>query len=166
MTGQILVALKRNEQLGEIVPYIEKIAQPGMRVVLLIPYPVTGDFVWLGDHWITTESPREAMLAGRRIMEKYSWDVQRGLAEQRVLVAREALWKKRIEVAVEVYTGSLRRLIKEYTANGDVHLIMMRAGSDHPVMRLLRRTMPLFGLFRKFSFQPVLLFCPRRGWSS
>ena len=159
---QILVALKKNEQLEEIVPYLEKIAQPGMKVVLLIPYPVTGDFVWLSDHWITTESPRKAMLAGRRIMERYSWEVQRGLAEQRASVAREALCRKRVEVAVEVYTGSLRRVIKEYTATGDVHLIMMRAGSDHPMMRLLRRTVPLSGLFRKSGFQPVLLFCPRQ----
>jgi len=158
---QILVALKRNEQLEEIIPYLEKIAQPGMRVVLLIPYPVTGDFVWLRDHWITTESPREAMLAGRRIMESYSWDVQRGLAEQKVSVDREALSRKRVEVAVEVYTGSLRRVIKEYTATGDVHLIMMGAGSSHAIMRLLRRTVPFIGLFTKSTFHPVLLFCPR-----
>ena len=161
MAGKILVALKRDDRLEEIIPYIEKIAQPGMKVVFLLHYPVAGDFLWLGDHWITTESPREALLAGQRIVEKYSWDVQRGLAEQRVLIAREALRRKGIEVAVELYTDSLGRVVRDYTASGDVHLIMMGAGRSHPMMRLLQRTVPLLGLFRRPSFQPVLLVCPR-----
>ena len=161
MAGKILVSLKKNDRLEEIIPYIEKIAQPGMKVVFLLRYPVTGDFLWLGDHWVTTESPREALLAGRRVMEKYSWDVQRGLAEQRVLVARKALRRKEIEVAVELYTDSLGRVVRDYTATGDVHLIMMRAGSGNPMIRLLRQTLPLLGLFRKSSSSPVLLFCPR-----
>ncbi len=135
MAGKILVALKRNDRLEEIIPYIEKIAQPGMKVVFLLRYPVAGDFLWLGDHCVTTESPREAMLAGRRIMQRYSWEVQRALAEQKVLIAREALRRKEIEVAVEIYTDSLRRVVRHYTATGDVHLIMMGAGSGHPMMR-------------------------------
>ena len=161
MAEKILVALKRDDRLEEIIPYIEKIAQPGMKVVFLLRYPVTGDFLWLGDHWVTTESPREALLAGRRIIERYSWDVQRGLAEQRVLVAREALRRKEIEVTVELYTDSLRRVVRDYTAAGEVHLIMMGAGRTHPMMRLLQRTVPLLGLFRKRSSSPVLLFSPR-----
>ncbi len=162
MSGQILVALKRNEQMEEIIPYIEKIAQPGMKVVFLFPYPVTGDFAWLGDHWITTESPRKAMLEGRAIMEKYSWELQRGLAEQRASGAREALLRKGIELEVEVYAGSLRRVVREHAATEDVHLVMMPAGSSYPVIRLLRRMAPLAGLFRKPGFHPVLLFCPRQ----
>jgi hypothetical protein len=161
MAGKILVALKSNDRLEEIIPYIEKIAQPGMSVVFLLRYPVTGDFLSLGDHWVTTESPREAMLAGRRIMQRYSWDVQRGLAEQRITVAREALRGKGIQVAVDVYTDSLRRVVRHYTATGDVHLIMMGAGSGHPMMRLLRWTAPLLGIFRMRTSSPVLLFSPR-----
>lgn len=163
MAGKILVALKSNDRLEEIIPYIEKIAQPGMSVVFLLRYPVTGSFLWVRDHWVTAESPREALLAGRRVLEKYSWDVQKGLAEERILVAREALRRKEIEVTVDVYTDSLRRMIRNYTANGDIHLIMMGAGSGHTMMRLLRRTVPLLGLFRRPSSPPVLLFCPRHA---
>lgn len=161
MAGKILVALKRNDRLEEIIPYIEKIAQPGMKVVFLLRYPVSGDFLWLADHYVTTESPTKAMLAGQRIMERYSWNAQKGLAEQRVSVARESLCKKGIKVAVDLYTDSLRRVVRDYTAHGDVHLIMMGAGNGHPIVRLLRRTLPLLGLFGKPSSSPVLLFHPR-----
>ena len=163
MAAQILVAVKRNERLAEIIPYVERIAQPGMRVVLLFPYPVTGNFTWLGDHWVTTESTREAMLAGRALVERYSWELQKGLAEHRALAAGEALVRKGIEVAVEVYTGSLKKVLREDTASERVHLIMMRAGSDHWMMELLRRIPPLVGFRGESSTHPVLLFCPRQA---
>lgn len=163
MAGQILVALKKSEQVKEIVPYIERVAQPGMKVVLLFPYPVTGSFLWLRDHWITAESPREAMLAGRALVERYSWELQRGLAEQRALAAGENLIRMGIELVVEIYTGSLRKLLREYAAGEDIHLIMVWAGSDHPVIEMWRRIAALMGLLKESRAQPVLLFCPRQA---
>ena len=38
MARQILVALKSEDRLSQMIPYIEKIAQPGMRVVFLIRF--------------------------------------------------------------------------------------------------------------------------------
>ncbi len=159
MAGQILVPLKRHDRIEEIVPYLEKVANVGMRVVFLIPYPVDPWF-HLRDHWVTTESAREAMLAGRRIMERYSWEVQRGLAEQKVFPAQKALHRKGVEVAVEVCTGSLRRVLRDYAANRDVHLIMVRAGSGHPLMRFLRRMILAPWSFKRSSSPAVLLLHP------
>lgn len=163
MTAQILVVLKRNEQVEEILPYVEKIAQPGMKVVFLSRYPVAGDFLWLRDHWITAESTSEAILAGRSVVEQYSWEVQRALAEQKVSAARKALRKKGIEVAIDIYAGSVSRLVRDYAVGEDVQLIMMGAGHGHPVARLLRRAAAFFGLFGEHSAAPVLLFSPRRA---
>lgn len=158
MAGKILVPL-RKDRMEEIIPYLEKIAEPGMRVVFLIPYPME-PWLWLQDNWVTTESPREAMLQGRKIMDKYSWDVQRGLAEQKVSSAREALRRRGVEVAVDVYTGRLREVLRSYTLNGDVHLIMIPTRSGHLTMRLLRGTIRLFGMLKRPSFSPVLLLHP------
>jgi hypothetical protein len=69
--GKILVSLGRHDGIEEILPYIEKIAHPGMRVVFLIPYPVKL-WPWFRDHWITTESRRAAIVAGRKIIHEYS----------------------------------------------------------------------------------------------
>ncbi len=162
MAGQILVPLKRHDRIEEIIPYIETIAKPGMRVVFLIPYPVESR-LWFRDHWVTTESTREAMLAGRRIMERYSWEAQRELAEQKVFLAREALRSRGVEITVDVYAGSLKRVVRSYTGNGDIYWIMMQTGSSLPMRGLLDRTLSLFGLLKRPGFSPMLLLHPDYG---
>lgn len=157
MTGKILVPLKRRDRIEEVIPYLEEVASSGMRVVFLIPYPVKS-WLYLRDHWVTTESAREAMLKGRKIMEAYSWELQKALAEQKVGLAREGLQRRKVEVAVDVYTGSLRRVIGDYSVNGNVHLVMMRARGSHLLMRLFSRTIFLFGLFKRPSSSPALLY--------
>lgn len=160
MAGQILFALKRNDRLEQIIPYIEKIAQPGMRVVFLIHYPANGSFEWLRDHWVTSEFSEEAKLAGEKIRETYSLEEQRRLAEQKVFLAQEALRKRGVEIAVDVYTGRLRRAVESYTRNGDVYWIMMRVGTGLGMMKFLHRTIPFFRLFQHPSFSPMLLLRP------
>ena len=46
MAEKILVPLKRHHRVEEVVPYIEKVTQPGTSVVFLIHHPVT-NFKWL-----------------------------------------------------------------------------------------------------------------------
>lgn len=160
MAGQILVALRRNERLEQIIPYIERIAQPGMRIVFLIHYPVDGGFGWVRDHWVETESPREAALAGKKILERYSLEEQRQSAEYKVFLAQEALRKRGVEIVADVYTGCLRKVVEGYTRRGDVHLIMMRGGIGLRIMRFLHGTIPFFSLLKRPSFSPVLLLHP------
>ncbi len=162
MAGQILVPLRGRDSIAEITPYLERLARPGMRVVFLIPYPVE-PWLWWQDHWVTVESPTKAMRAGRKIAERYSWDLQRGLAEQKVSPARKVLHKAEVEIAVDVYTGSVRKVMASYTRNGDVHLIMMRAGRGLRVMRFLQDTIFPFSVFKRPTFSPVLLFHPDHG---
>ena len=162
MAGHILVPLKRCDRVEEIIPYLEKVAKPGMRVVFLVPYPIQlGSYY--RDHWITTESPTKAMLEGRKIVERYSWELQRGLAEQRISSVREVLAPMGIEVTTDFYTGSLRRVVEDYCASRDVHLIMMKAGSDYPIVRLLSWISTGFGLFKRPRPAPVLLLHPNQG---
>ena len=46
MAAKILVPLKKHDRVEEIVPYIEKVAEPGASVVFLVHHPVNG-FKWL-----------------------------------------------------------------------------------------------------------------------
>ena len=120
--GQILVVLKEHDRVEKMTPSLEQLARPGMRVVFLVPYPV-GLWRYVRDHWITTESVSEAMLSGSQIMEHYSWEAQRALAERKVMAARDALRKKDVQVAVELYTGSLRRALRDYGSDNTTALI-------------------------------------------
>jgi hypothetical protein len=159
MEGKILVSLRRHDPIEEILPYIEKIARPGMRVVFLIPYPVKL-WPWFRDHWVTTESPREAMAAGRKIMDDYSWAVQKGLANQKISLARSVLHKRQVEVGVNICTCSMRRAIKDHSVDREVRLVLLRAGSCCPLINLLRRTLSRLGAGKRPVPPRALLLYP------
>ena len=127
MAGQILVPFNSHLRVEDIISVIEQAAKPGMRVVFLVRYPVD-PWVWFQDHWVTTESSRNAMLAGRKVMEKYSWDGQRALAEEMVAPWRYVLQKIGVTVAVDVYTGSLSSVMENYRRGDGISLVMR----DHP----------------------------------
>jgi hypothetical protein len=103
-----------------------------MRVVFLVRYPVD-PWVWFQDHWVTTESSRNAMLAGRKVIEKYSWEGQRALAEEMVAPWRYVLQKIGVTVAVDVYTGSLSSVVETYCSEDETSLVM-RGQNNLPII--------------------------------
>jgi len=127
MAGQILVPFNSHLGVKDIISVIKEAAKPGMRVVFLVRYPVD-PWVWFQDHWVTTESSRDAMLAGRKIIEKYSRDGQMALAEEMVAPWRYVLQKTGVTVAVDVYTGSLSSVVENYRRGDGISLVMR----DHP----------------------------------
>lgn len=137
MEGQILVPLNSHNQVSDIISVIEKAAKPGMRIVFLVPYPMN-IWEWLRDHWVTTESSRGATLAGRKIMDKYSIEGQRALAEKIVAPWRHALEKVEVKASVDVYTGSLSSALENYSRRDGVSLLI-RPRKDLSMLRFLRR---------------------------
>lgn len=162
MAREILVALKSEDRLSQMIPYIQKIAQSGMRVVFLLrfsPQPALTvsrhDSIEarpLEGEWEKTRFPKES-IGGTVSMEE-----QRLSAEHKVFLALEALRKRGVEITVDVYTGSLRRAMKRYTCKGDVHLIVMRRRRE--LMDCINKAFPLFGLFKHATFTPVLVLHP------
>ena len=136
MAGQILVPFNSHFRVEDIISVIEEAAKPGMRVVFLVRYPVD-PWVWFWDHWVTTESTRDAVLAGRKVMEKYSWEGQRALAEEMVAPWGYVLEKMGVKTAVAVYTGSLSSVVETYRRGDEISLVM-RAQNNLPIMRFLR----------------------------
>src|SRR5215475_494089 len=137
MEGQILVPFNPDTRVSEIIPVIEKAAKSGMRIIFLFRYPMNS-WEWLRDHWVTTESSRGATLAGREIMDKYSIEGQRALAEKIVAPWRQALEKMGVKATVDVYTGSLSSLVENYSRRDGISLLI-RARKDFSMVRFLRR---------------------------
>jgi hypothetical protein len=108
-----------------------------MRVVFLVRYPVD-PWEWFRDHWVATASARDAVPAGRKVMERYSWDGQMALAEEMVAPWRSVLQEMGVNATVTVYTGSLSSVGKTYSREGEISLVM-RAQNNLPVMGFLRR---------------------------
>jgi hypothetical protein len=154
MAREILVWLRRHDRIEEILPCIEKITQPGMKVVFLILYPVKL-WPWVRDHWVTTDSPREAMVAGREIMAKYSWQAQKELADQKIFLARGVLQKKQVDVAVDLCVSRMRKAINDHSVDREARCVLFRTESRYHLINLIRRMLSHFGASKRSVSPPV-----------
>src|SRR4029450_7125438 len=154
MSKKILVPLGQYDRSEEMIPYVENVARPGMEVVFLVRYPVDG-FIWAKE-----EYGLRAALEAKELVNYYSWEGNIESAKRKVAPACEALRAKGIEAAVDVYAGSLKKAMRSHTLNGDVHLIMTRAGIRDWIARLFDGTNSIFKCFKGPSFSPVLLITP------
>jgi hypothetical protein len=155
MNKKILVPLGQYDRSEEMIPYIENVARPGMKVVFLVRYLVDG----IG--WRKEEYGMRAALEAKKLVNYYSWEGNVEKAKQQVAQACQALRAKGIETAVDVYAGSLKKAMRSHTLNGDVHLIMTRAGIGDWIARLFAGTNSIFKWFKRPSFSPVMLINPR-----
>jgi hypothetical protein len=155
MNKKILVPLGQYDRSEEMIPYIENVARPGMKVVFLVRYPVDG-FIWGKE-----EYGMRAAFEAEKLVKYYSWEGNLEKAKQQVAPACEALRTKGVEATVDVYADNLKKAVRSHMLNGDVHLIMTRAGIGNWIARLFDGTNSVFRWFKRPSFSPVMLFNPR-----
>ena len=82
MAKQILVPISRNDRVKEMIPYVERVAQPGMKVVFLVRYPVDSfdEYIRAGRATGETGIPNTEKV--RKIGARYSMDSQQKTARQ------------------------------------------------------------------------------------
>jgi hypothetical protein len=160
MAEKILVPLKRHDRVEEVIPYIDKVTQPGASVVFLIHHPVDG-LKWLQAYCGIMECGLEKTMAIRRMVESYSIKMRRQLAQQKVFHTCDALHKLGVKVAVEIYTGNLRKTLRSYVLGGDVDLIVMRPGIGHRIMIFLQGMVSIRNIVRQTAFSPVFVLSPK-----
>ncbi len=68
MTKKILVPLGQYDRSEEMIPYVEKVSRPGMKVVFLMRYPV--DRI----RWQKEEYGMRAALKAKELVNYYSWE--------------------------------------------------------------------------------------------
>lgn len=154
MNKQILVPMKRSDRAEELIPYVEKVSRPGMKVIFMMPYPADG-FCWARE-----EFGRRAIEQAKRLADYYRWDVNLQKAKDRIAPLLKSLTAKGIEVAVELYAGSMRNAVKEYATKGDVHLIVTSASIGQRIAGVLNGSNSLLDLFKRPALSPVLLVHP------
>jgi hypothetical protein len=160
MAETILVPLKSHDRVEEVVPYIEKVTQPGTSVVFLIHRPVNG-LKWLQAYCGIMQCGLEKTMAIRRMVESYSMKMRSQLAHQKVFHTCEALHRLGVKVAVEIYTGSLRKTLRGYVLGGDVDLVLMRPGIGHRIMNFLQGMVSIRNMIRRTAFSPVFVLNPK-----
>jgi hypothetical protein len=155
MNKKILVPLGQYDSSEEMIPYIEKVARLGMKVVFLVRYPVDGVV------WGKEEYGMRAALKAKELGNYYSWQGNLENAQKRVAPACAALRAKNIEASVDVYAGSLKKTVRSHMLNGGVHLIITRAGIGDWIAKLFDGSISLFNWFKRPTFSPVMLINPR-----
>ena len=155
MNKKILVPLGQHDRSEEMIPYIENVARAGMKVVFLVRYPVDGIRLHKEEYGM------KAALEAKNSVNYYSWEGNLESAKKRIAPACEALQAKGIETVVEVYAGNLKKAVRSYTLNGDVHLIMTCAGIGDWITRFFDGTSSVFKCFKRPNVSPVLLINPR-----
>jgi hypothetical protein len=126
-----------------------------MKVVFLVRYPVDG-FVWGKE-----EYGMQATLGAKKFVNYYSWEGNLEKANRQLAPTCGFLRALGIEASVEVYTGSLKTAVRSHMLNGDIHLIMTRAGIGDWIARLFNGTSSICKWFKRPSFSPVMLINPR-----
>ena len=158
MAGQILVPLRGSDRIELFLPYVEQIAQPGMKVVFLVHLGLSR-FKELTDQLLAIHTGiQPAFLPGQRREQAVVEDARRS-TQQRVLSACETLRKKGVTVDVNIYAGRLRRVVREYLEKEDVHLVIMRPNIDRQTA-CLRKIGSLLRFFKPATVPPVLLLHP------
>lgn len=157
MGKQILVPLKREDRMEELITYVEEIIQPGMEVRFLVRYDSGfGMALWAGH--LAESTVRDSVAIGQ-IHTMYSQEDQQQAVAAKVFRACDSLRKKGAEITVNIYTGSLRGIVRSHIAGGDVHLVVTRSGIGPVVGNVLRRAASAFGL-RRAGYRPVHLVHP------
>jgi hypothetical protein len=154
MADQILIPFNPNLWMIETLSIIKQNAKPGTKVVFLFRYPLDRG-AWMRDHYITTASLKTAVLAGKNVMERYSWERQRALAEEMVAPWRHALEKIGVSAVVDVYTGRLSSVVKKYGPQDETP-VLMPAQNRFSIMRFFLGPSTFFGSLKRAGLRPVL----------
>ena len=115
--------------MEDVIPYLEQIAPPGCKVILLIHYFVE-DLDWFQN--------RPTMPA---------IEEQKLVAKKNTFLALEPLRESGVTVALDIYAGPLRKVVKQYTLRGDIDLVMIAARGGSWIGRLFQNCL----LFLNFS---------------
>jgi hypothetical protein len=153
MDAKVVVLLEIHEDLKDVISCVEFLNRPGTTAIFLLRYPL--DFwPYIRDHWVTTELVRAAAEQGVENLAKYSWKSQQELADQKFAPVREALRKRGIAMKLDLYTGSLRRALRKYSADPEVIWIIRPASGRRLLTRLLGMIGAHFQALRAAKFVP------------
>ena len=159
MHGQIIIPLTGTDRVDEVLPYLERVAQPGIKVVFLVHVglsrfnEITRQLLAIHTGLIAGCSPGHT--GGIDFI-----DERLRAAEDKIITACAALRKNGTEIIVSVFSCSVRKMVREYARREEIHLVMMRGNNGNCLTRTLRRAVSRLHILRRKTLPPVLLFHP------
>jgi hypothetical protein len=155
--GQIIVPLRGSDRIEQFLPYIEQVAQPGMKIVFLVHFGVSR-FKELTDQLLAIHTSIQPAFLPAQSEDGIVENARRS-AQERFISVGETLRQKGVTVDVNIYSGRLRTVVNDYLKKEDVYLVMMRPNLDR-VAAYLRKIGSAFRSFKPVTVPPVLLLHP------
>lgn len=159
MTSRILVPLRSSDRIEYVLPYVEKIAQPGMKVVFLVHCAVHR-FERFLDLLLSINTGIQPEFLPKSRSAEYAEEKWKEPVEKGVSLACEGLSRLGVKVEVGVYTGPFKKTVREYACNGNAQLIVMPGIRATQPVRILRKLLAFDRSFMSPSLPPALLLDP------
>ena len=155
MAGQILVPLRRSDRIELFLPYIEQIAQPGIKVVFLVHLGLSG-FKKLAGQLLALHTAVRSAYLPERICEEDAVENRRRFAEQQGNAACQLLRERGVKLEVHGYGGQLQTIVRQYLEKENIQLVMMRPSTNW-LADSLRKIASVFRFLNPPIAPPVLL---------
>jgi hypothetical protein len=129
MAKTILVALNAENKIHILLRHLEKVVKPGDRIVFLVAYQPDIPSLLLAQIALLQTGFENGVACEER-RARLSWDEQKARAQQDVAEpVRRVFSKIDVEIDVDLYCGSLNRIMERYLENGEVALIVVGGSS-------------------------------------
>ena len=106
--------------MEDVIAFLEQIARPGCKVTFLIHYSVEG-----------LDSFQSKSMSS--VIKE-----QKLVANNNTFLDLEPLRQRDVTVALDIYAGPLRKVVKQYTGRGDIDLVMIGARGKSWLARLFQ----------------------------
>lgn len=151
MSHQVLVPITRHEDIEEVLPYLEDIARPDMKIVFLVHFGATG-FTELAGQLLEIQSGMPVKFSGAS-------GVPQSRLAHRIECASGTLHDLGVQVEVKFYSGRLQPILSE-CVNGDANqTVIMRPGMNR-ARRWIQNLSAALRLSKPSGAVPVILCHP------
>ena len=129
MAKTILVVLNPEDDIHVLLRRLERVVKPANRIVFLVEYQ--HDIAsWLLAHVTLLQTGLDNGLVCQERREWLSWDEAKTQVEENVAEpVRRVFTRMGVEICVDLYSGSLNRILRRYLELGDVGLILVATSS-------------------------------------
>lgn len=159
MADQFLVPICGSDRIELFLPYIERIARPGVKIVFLV-HLGTGRFQEIFDQLLAIRTGLAPALLPVRNSDLESLNLRSRLIREEIYRSCEVLREKGVEISVGLFAGSPRTAVREFAQKEDIQLVIMRGATRNWLARILRKVGSVLHFFRPQTLPPVLLFHP------
>jgi hypothetical protein len=151
MSQQVLVPIKGHDNIEEILPYLEDIARPDMKIVFLVHFGANR-FAELAGQLLEIQSGMPANFSS-------DTGVPQANLTRRIERASRELSDRGVQIEVKFYSGRLRPLLRQYSEVEGSNLVIMRPGRNR-TWRWVQNLFAALRLTKPSPAMPVVLCHP------